>query len=479
MRRGQGSWAVALAGLALLAARPARAWDPATTHGGLTERAVSASRLHAVLAAQLGRPLGAFEPLRLEAGKLAPEVARSLTQRLAALDPAGGYPTSLAGSALAAAWVKAGAVLEKTPPERGRHHFLDPRQGSGLDDAAGLAGAWHAARLTLDGGETVRQAATGSGFALEGMSALDWLRSPQNDLGLTAFHEHFVGAVRAPQAAERDAELVRALLALGGILAVLEDMGQPAFVRNDLRGDLLADDAGSAYERFVADRYGAVALPPPAAPVARPNVDSYFVAPDGQGLAQRTQAGFFSAGTVPGTVRVVRGEAPAELTRLVNQRLSFPSPEVGALDPSPGPGPRYLVRDGVRILAYERAGDQLRFFLDRAVYADCARHWLPVIEGYATGLVDHLLRARLSVALEGGKLSVALQGTAGRIEPGSVIHVLAEDGKGARREIARAQARSEGTLSFAVPAETKKLAAYLHGRDAAGPVVAAAELAVP
>jgi len=42
----------------------ARAYEPAPTHAGLTERAVEASRLHQVLA-HLGRPLGLLEPLHI------------------------------------------------------------------------------------------------------------------------------------------------------------------------------------------------------------------------------------------------------------------------------------------------------------------------------------------------------------------------------------------------------------------------------
>jgi hypothetical protein len=76
--------------------------------------------------------------------------------------------------------------LAKTPPERGRHHFFEPQTRTGLDDGPGLSGTVHAARLTFDDGATVRDSATGLAFDLEGRPALDWLRSPQNDLGLGA-----------------------------------------------------------------------------------------------------------------------------------------------------------------------------------------------------------------------------------------------------------------------------------------------------
>ena len=69
---------VALAVLALAAAGPARAWDPATTQAGLTERALLASSFHKVLAQRLGRPLGAFEPLALHSRLLSPAERQTL-----------------------------------------------------------------------------------------------------------------------------------------------------------------------------------------------------------------------------------------------------------------------------------------------------------------------------------------------------------------------------------------------------------------
>jgi hypothetical protein len=79
------------AGIALLmTATPVRAYDPATTHAGLTEQAVLASELHRVLAHRLSRPLGLFEPIVLNRADLDPTAARLIGGRLDALDPAGG-----------------------------------------------------------------------------------------------------------------------------------------------------------------------------------------------------------------------------------------------------------------------------------------------------------------------------------------------------------------------------------------------------
>ncbi len=97
-------------------------------------------------------------------------------------------------------------------------------------------------------------------------------------------------------------------MAMGGVLAVLQDAGEPARVRNDFRGAFLRDslsgspgpfNRGSAFERFVADSYGIAGVPAAGKPVDRPTVLAYFTAADSQGLADRTQRRFFSDGTLP------------------------------------------------------------------------------------------------------------------------------------------------------------------------------------
>jgi hypothetical protein len=470
---------VVFAGTVALMPHFALAWDPATTHAGLTARALAASRFHATLAHDLGRALGSLEPLHLDMGTLEPDVARSLKSRLEALDPAGGYRPSAEGTAVASAWVRAGAVLAKTPPERGRHHFFEPRTRTGLDDGPGLSGTVHAARLTFDDGATVRDSVTGLAFALQGMPAIDWLRSARNDLGLAAFFDTWQLAVSAPQANQRETALARALLALGGVLAVIEDAGQPAFVRNDFRGEFLAQDSGSAFERFVADRYGAAALPLASAPVVRPDLDSYFVAADGDGLAQATQRRFFSPGTLPEDFRYLPGQAPSEVSGMVNRSLRFPEPTVPLLDLRQSGRTRYMVRDGVRVLGYQRNANRVHFFLDQAVHEDVARRWLPEVEGYAAGLVDHLLRAKLQIVVEENRARVVLTGTSTPLDPAVVAHVFSEDDAGVRTELTNPTNQGNASWVLDIPKGARKVAAYVRGHDGAGVYVAAAEARVP
>ena len=471
---------------------PARAYDPATTHAGLTERAVLASGLHKALSRRLARPLGLFEPLRLRDVDLPAASARSLRARLGALDPAGGYRPGEDGVASALAWVVAGSVIAQTPAERGKNLFYDPARGAGLGGAGDAAAFAHAVKSLLDDG-TFRALATGTDFNLTGLPATEWLVSPDNDVGLVAFTRELEAAVSAPERAARNTALARALLALGGTLAVLQDAGEPAHVRNDFVGAYLAGGTGenpfdraSAFERFVAERYGRVGLPPAAPVVARPSVMAYITAADGQGLADRTQRRFFSPGTLPEDAVVDRDTTPAEVMRDARGSLAYSLPRLPRLELASFGQRRYAFAGPRRLLAYERVPGRVRFFLDDAVYADTARVLLPEIAAYGAGLVDHLFRAELELSVSGGVVTVDVRGARGPID--GRVRVFAEDARGTRRELGGAsiEPSSTGTdgaarvsVAAAPPSGTRRLAAVLRGRDAAGDLIAVGEAPLP
>jgi hypothetical protein len=467
----------------------ARAYDPATTHAGLTQRAVLASSLHKVLTRRLARPLGLFEPVVLDA-RLLPEVERrSLAARLGALDPAGGYRAGDDGAAPALAWVIAGAVIAKTPAERGRNLFYDPARGTGLGGASSGASFGQSLRQLVDGGG-FRELATGTDFNGTGLPATAWLVSPENDVGLVAFHRELEAAVASADPAARGTALARALLALGGTLAVLEDAGEPAHVRNDFEGAYLARgrgdspfDRGSAFERFVADRYGQAGVPAPATAVSRPTALSFLTAADAQGLADRTQRRFFSAGTVPEDAVVDRDTTAAEVMRDARGSLAYGLPRLPRLELAAFGTKRYASADGRRLLAYERVPGRVRFFLDDGVYADTARALLPEIGAYATGLIEHLFRAELTVDVKSDGVSVRVAGARGAVT--GRVRVFAEDARGHRTEIGSAalaagdDGASVARVSWAMPSGTRRIAAALRGQDAAGELVAVAELPPP
>lgn len=491
-RRGSPLAALAVgAALAGGVTPAAHAWDPATTQAGITERALLGSNFHKLLLRRLGRPQGAFEPLTLHSRLLSPGERQSLWVRLQALDPAQGYRPDGEGVATALAWVTAGAVLAETPPERGRNHFLDPRTGEGLDDQGGLSGTFHALRLALDDGGSLRGLATGQVFDLTGQPSLHWVKTKENDLGLQAFEGHLEAAVSDPEPAAREAALVRALMAVGGVVAALADAGEPAHVRNDFREAFLERqsasgwDRASRFERYVADRYGRGGVPAAKEAVRRPTFDSFFTSPDGQGLADRTQSRFFSDGTIPDDVSVDESTTPKEVVAAARASLPYDKPTITRLELK---GPKqttagYLKLEGRRLLGYEWLPGKVRFFLDPAIYADSARVLLPEVTGYAAGMINHLFRAGIGLVLEGGRLNVSLEGVSGGKAQGQ-LRLFAEDASGKRRPLPVAEA-SQGTFnagslfSIDLPAGTRQVAAVLRGTDDAGSLVAVGELKLP
>ncbi|HVR63109.1 MAG TPA: hypothetical protein VMU50_14500 [Polyangia bacterium] len=467
---------------------PARAYDPATTHAGLTERAVLASKLNHILASRLGKPLGLFETVGFDLSQLPRPEARRLKERLFALDPAQGYRPSDDGSATALSWVVAGAVLSGTPAERARHTFFDPARQRGLQQGRGAIAFGNAVRQFLDEGGSPRGLATGSSFDLTGQPAPEWLLSPENDVGLAVFYDQWEQAVAAAEPAARAAALARALLALGGTLAVLEDAGEPAHVRNDftdayLDGGSGVFDRSSAYERFVAETYGRGGVPAPGPAIDRPNVRAFFSAPDAQGLADRTQRRFFSPGSLPDDAVVERDTSAHDVLLQARESLPYGWPRlprlqlraIGRLEYArSSDGIEMLGGHPRRLLAYTRVPGRVRFFLDSAVYADSARVLLPEIGAYAAGLVDHLFRAELSLAVSGGTVTMTIAGPRGSLR-NARCQMFAEDQVGHRVVIATRPCNLDAPLSASVPPGTRRVAATLRGEDDAGPLVANAE----
>jgi hypothetical protein len=249
-------------------------------------------------------------------------------------------------------------------------------------------------------------------------------------------------------------------------------------VRNDFRGAFLRRqsatswDDGSAYERYVASRYGRTGLPAAVPTVRRPSLESYFTGADGEGLADRTHRRFFSLGTIPQDPPVDPAMNTRDVLRLTRESLTYPQPAIPELSLKDLGEKHYLVQDGRKTLAYTRVPGRVRFFLDDAIYADTARTVLPEIAGYTTGLLDHLLRAGLQVQASGGKATITLEGTT--VTGEGKVRVFGDDVTGARREIGSA-ALSGGQAMVDVPAGIKRVAAVLRAQDAGGMFVAVGE----
>jgi hypothetical protein len=272
LKRVQASLALFCGGAALWST-PARAWDPATTQAGIAEQAALVSRAHKLLTVGMARPLGLFEPISVAPRERTNPRMKLLWQRLGLLSSSEGYrPVADSGANPALAWIAAGAAIEGVPAERGRHHFYDPKTGKGLHDNPDATGGLHSLKLAIDGRGGLRGLATGSTFDLTGRPAIGWMISEENELGLPSFLAAMEDAVGATTETARQASLAEALMCMGGLGAVLADMGEPAHVRNDFRGAFLGGgsagswDQGSDFERFVAQKYGRAGIPAVTAP---------------------------------------------------------------------------------------------------------------------------------------------------------------------------------------------------------------------
>src|SRR4029078_11405867 len=82
----------------------------------------------------------------------------------------------------------AGSVIATTPAERGQDFFYDPSRGSGLAQGGGLTALGNTVGLLLDTGGGFRAFFTGTQFNLPGRPSTEWLRAPENDVGLDALH---------------------------------------------------------------------------------------------------------------------------------------------------------------------------------------------------------------------------------------------------------------------------------------------------
>jgi hypothetical protein len=391
----------------LAAAPPARAWEADTTHAGLTEQAALASGVAARLRAAFGRRAGWLEPLAI-----LPDRATALYKKLAVIEPTSGVVPDRRGRQSALSWLVAGAVLEGVPGARARHHFYDPARKTGLT-GAGRGGFFQRAFQNL----------VGDALPDDGKAAPDWITAKENDLGIGRFWLELERAVTSATRGERDEHLAMALLCAGAMAHVLEDMGVPAHVRDDLEEHLAPlgagpGDRGSRFERLAALLHGRLGVPAagPAEPRAR--LRDFFTAADGQGLADVTAVRWYSLGTLPREVVVPEDPARGEVAAAVARAQRFPSPKPTRelkLNDTGGPDGAALRNEGGVCLANYRVADgKLRFTISDACAAEQIATILPDVAGRAAMFLDFLFRGTLEVRIAGGGVvASAAEGSVG------------------------------------------------------------------
>ena len=373
---------------------PAHGYEGSTTLAGLTEQAALQSRLHRRVVERFALSLGIFEPLRLDPATLSTDRARNLFVRLSALDAGQGHApevlTRKGGQSLSPlrqhvlGWLAAGTVLETHPALRVRHHFVDGKSGAGLRRQRGVTAAAASTDSVQQGISSLRQLFSGAAMDGTGLAAPDWIESTDNDLGLTAFGDAYERAVTAETVAARETALVEALLSAGAMLAVLEQVGDPAYVHNDLHAVL-----AGRYSSYVTEHYGRAGVPQPdlkleLAPPQRFR-DLVFDGKGG-GLAERTAQSYLS------TDSISRKVLPAG-TKLVGQGGYLSTPWA-----------KHWLAWTQQRAADEGESSHSALFLDDRCFADYASALLPAVGKFAQVGLDFLLRGdlRLSFSNESG-----------------------------------------------------------------------------
>ena len=475
--------------LALLAS-PAGAYESGTTHPGLTARAmIQSGRLHPFLRQDLGLGLGLFTRLRLLPTAIPPRDLRALRHRLASLDAGGGFRPDADDGQRATGWLMAGSVLAGMPAAIEEDHFYSPVLKTGLDNSRPVVGWLLGALSVVEGGDRVRQFLTGTGFDLQGTSALDLVRAPQGAYGPNVIYGHLAEAVVAADPRSREHHLAMGLVALGGLLHVLQDMASPTRTRNDFVPGQLQQlgnssfDRGSAYERAVALAYGQLGLPRYHGPtVVRRHLLDFFTSPSWQGLADHTAAEHFSPGTVPPALRLSAGVDADELQRRLSSRLPFSQPALGRIDLRCARRRTCHLRGPHgSLLAYRvDTENRLQFFIDQKCIGASARHLLPMAVGYSAGAIDFLFRGHLGLETRGKETLLRNGGVAlgsGR------LRIVVEDGRGQRRVLETRRVpptQPDGLLTTirSLPTGGQRLLALLEGIDPNGePLLAVAHLA--
>jgi len=443
-----------------LAAAAAPAWEDDTTHAGLTEQAALASRLHARLQAFFARRGGWLEPLRL-----APERAKALYAKLALLEPSSGVVPDRAGRQSALSWLLAGSVVEGMPAAREQNHFYDPIAKRGLRGS-------DSAPLTL----FIQTGISAVGGA--GVPAPDWIVAKENDLGVARFWLELERSVVAPGPAERDEHLAMAFVSAGAMLHVLEDMGAPARTRGDLDEFLLPlgggpRDRGSRFERLAALVFGRLGVPPAGPAVERKGLRDYFTAADGQGLADLTNATWYSSGTLPADVivPVSARSHPGEIAGLIAKASRYPAPRPGKDLPLAGDSasPDGLVvrgEDGVCRANYRIDDGTIHFSISDDCAAAQLRAILPQVGGYAAGFLEHLFRGGLAVIVESGTARVSVPKSELQLGAGQLTFVV-EDATGQRKVVGTGELR-DGTANLNVPADAARVFVVFRGVDSNG-----------
>jgi len=510
LRRAARRLALALLAPGLLTPRVALAWDPSTTHLGMVERAVLGSALHLRWMAGSELQRGLFSPLRVDPRRLGASERRFLSAALnyghsgSGVLPLGG-PGACPGATAPAAtqlfcvegdlwempamqWMELGVVAEMVPSARAVHHFVDRADPSRMTYSDPQQRPLQLrSRQFRHNGAPLAGYITGTSYAGAGRSAIAWLADAEDPLAPPQTFRHLELASTLADPHARDHHLAMALIGVGALLHVLQDMSVPAHARGDVSAffTALSDapaDRGLPFNEIARLSFGRHDLPgkptPGVVAAARgaamaAGLRGHILGDAGyEGLAVFTGRRFFSERSLP---------APQFLEPTITAEQAAAQLLVGAdLDPgelqgavlSPWPAERgYLKTQTGRPLAAFDTDDvgRVRPFIDEAVYREQFAQLIPRGIEASRSLIDWLWPTWPELRLDAAAGHVDLRVPEDLQDP--VLLVFTQTAEGQRTIKQKVQLRpgaDNRVLNLPMLAEDQRTVIVLRARRGSG-----------
>ncbi len=459
----------------------ASAWEATTTHAGLTEQSAISSGLHKRLQVQFGSALGLYTMLSIPK-----EDAPSLFAIMQRLNPTHGYVPDASGRMTALSWLVLGSVVADMPASHAAFHFLNPQTGTGLSNRS-AKGPIHQLYLALLGAHGEPGLRTG------GQTAQDWWKANDNPLGYPGFATQFRQAVTAQSQGERTRHLAGSLVSAGAMLHLLQDMGVPSRVRDDISAHQQQigsheTDRGSRLERIAALAFGRLGIPKASSAPKITSLAGHLSNPAQTGLANLVSGQYFSTGTLPTSFKVKRDTGSSAFRTKLDEHLRRPSPSSQS---SSGEGSSFdLVAarneegaswrnaDGVCLARYHVKQAKVRWSLDDECVLEQLEAILPRIAGYGVSFLETLFPSDLEFQSDAGRISLHL----GPKHYGhGKLRFFSDAADGTRSEFHSVEISTAGAVALPhVPAGSVRVTALFDGNDVQGaPLLATTSRVLP
>ena len=331
----------------------------------------------------------------------------------------------------------AGAELEDAN-DRSFCHFYDPNFGDVAPLDFTLAGNEFTASFaapqwaTGSSDSTLTTPITGT-CNIPGISNLPGFTSEQQDYSLVKANQYFYDALTKQNKSDREQGFGDLFLSIGHVLHLLEDMGQPQHVRDDMHCDspgciLIGHYAPSEYEKYAYRNYdttGPDFTKTPDYPVAQ----DFWSTGDQKGLAEYTNMNFASVGTMDSLTAPYSGKysmptpsgdtnvdihdvftyitgsplLPSQIDSYCQSRsctMTFITSDVyDANIPSNTSNP-WAASQSIFNADLNDVNNHQFYALNAATYKSTESFVFPKMEAYSAGLINHFFRGRLNVTYD-------------------------------------------------------------------------------